>query len=686
MDEKFTNKEVSPVSEISIHHLVNVLADATFICDITGRILICSDKAVTFFGISDKSRIINSNFQSYIAYEYVDEAYYLLQNSGNDPLEQKSGNFLVKKGIKDSLFATLTFSPLRTGQQMVRYVLVSFRDAPKQDPGVELLHKKDVRLSRLFETLVNQSITQSERIQRLLSQVGETLGCITSAYNALRENELVQVQAWESPFNNVIGPHLCARQMYDYMSEHHETITLFRKPMLTAFLENEPSYREDSGVKAILGLLISKQGKPSGILTAVFAYNYSFPEIDKQLLSTIAAVLENDEPAKPAEKQVEKVSEKSKEVSFRQLIDCFSDPVCVLSPDGLIMELNKAAVKSYGYTREELIGQSPTMLSADDRTEAAKIEKAIKLAYKGDSQKMEWWGKRKDGTVFPKEVVFNKSKYYDRDAVIAIGRDLSDSKKVEEELLRYNKELKDSNVSKDKFFSILAHDLKNPFQGLLGFIDLLYEDIDELTSTQVKEYLANVRNASYHTYALLENLLEWSRIQSGKMPFTPTVFSIRDEITSVINVLDNNAIQKEINLINEVGPGLFVEADRNMIRSVLQNIITNSIKFSNSNGKVIVRGRVMNPAELTINANSDDKRQWLEVSITDNGIGIPQEILPKLFQLDGQYSQAGTANEPGTGLGLVLCHEMVQKNGGKIWADSLPGQGTTFLFTLPLSN
>jgi signal transduction histidine kinase len=170
------------------------------------------------------------------------------------------------------------------------------------------------------------------------------------------------------------------------------------------------------------------------------------------------------------------------------------------------------------------------------------------------------------------------------------------------------------------------------------------------------------------------------------MPFTPTVFSIRDEITSVINVLDNNAIQKEINLINEVGPGLFVEADRNMIRSVLHNIITNSIKFSNSNGKVIVRGRVMNPAELNINANSDDKRQWLEVSITDNGIGIPQEILPKLFQLDGQYSQAGTANEPGTGLGLVLCHEMVQKNGGKIWADSLPGQGTTFLFTLPLSN
>jgi signal transduction histidine kinase len=293
--------------------------------------------------------------------------------------------------------------------------------------------------------------------------------------------------------------------------------------------------------------------------------------------------------------------------------------------------------------------------------------------------------KRKDGEILPTEIFFNKTIYNGHETVIAAGRDLTESKKVVNELLRQNNELKESNKSKDKFFSIFAHDLKNPFQGLLGFIDLLYEDLDELSNEQVKEYLSNVRNASYHTYALLENLLEWSRIQSGKMPFTPTIFDIHDEISSVISVLDNNATQKEIKLINEVDPNIMVEADRNMIRSVIQNIVTNSIKFSNANGRVVIRGRV--PQTYKAKTSSEPGgRHWLEISVSDNGIGIPEEIIPKLFKLNGQYSSTGTANEPGTGLGLVLCHEMVEKNGGRIWAESIPGQGTTFIFTILLSN
>jgi signal transduction histidine kinase len=169
------------------------------------------------------------------------------------------------------------------------------------------------------------------------------------------------------------------------------------------------------------------------------------------------------------------------------------------------------------------------------------------------------------------------------------------------------------------------------------------------------------------------------------MPFNPTQFSIHDEIDSVISVLDNNATRKEIKLINEVDPELIVEADRNMIHSVIQNLITNSIKFSNLKGRVVLRSRVPKTnTKSKISAEPGD-RQWLEISVSDNGIGIPEEILPRLFKLNGQYSQAGTANEPGTGLGLVLCHEMVEKNGGHIWAESIAGQGATFIFTIPLS-
>ena len=154
----------------------------------------------------------------------------------------------------------------------------------------------------------------------------------------------------------------------------------------------------------------------------------------------------------------------------------------------------------------------------------------------------------------------------------------------------------------------------------------------------------------------------------------------------MISVLDHNATQKDIKLYNEVNQGIEVEADRNMIRSVIQNLITNSIKFSNSKGKVVVRSRIPQAYSRSDHSHSDNVRRWLEVSISDNGVGIPEEIIPKLFKLNGQYSQAGTANEPGTGLGLVLCHEMVEKNGGHIWAESIAGQGTTFIFTLPISN
>jgi len=128
-----------------------------------------------------------------------------------------------------------------------------------------------------------------------------------------------------------------------------------------------------------------------------------------------------------------------------------------------------------------------------------------------------------------------------------------------------------------------------------------------------------------------------------------------------------------------------VSADRNMIHSVLQNLITNSIKFSNTSGRVVVRCRVPQTYSKAKTSAGKNDIQFLEVSVSDSGIGIPEDILPKLFKLNGQYSQSGTANEPGTGLGLVLCHEMILKNGGKIWAESIEGQGTTFVFTVPIS-
>lgn len=677
MDENFTSRNLSTVSEISVYQLVNALSDAAFICDHSGHIVVCSDLVVPFFDITDKARVIGSSFQSFIAYEFVDEAYYMLLNAVNEDNKRKSGKFQVKKGLNETIYAIVTFAPIVNDSSSGKYILVTFNEVPVADPEIGLLHKKDVRLSRLFEILSSNIDHPANSTFNLVSQIGETLGAIFCTYNHLENGELFPLATWESPFNKGLNPQLFSKQLLDYLTDQKETLILIRKPLLTEFLQSEPLYNQDSGVIAILGLSILKNSVVEGIITVVFPFNYSLTNFDKQFLQTISSIIEN-------ESRNAQQATTTPEFLFRELIDRFIDPVYILSSDGIIMEANKGAFNYYGYERQELIGQTHLLFTAEGKYDNELIHQMLEKALNGEPQRFEWSVKHKNGEILPMEISFTKSYYNGHDTVIATGHDLTETKKAADVLLRHNKELEESNLSKDKFFGIFAHDLKNPFQGLLGFIDLLYEDLDELSSEQVKEYLSNVRNASYHTYALLENLLEWSRIQSGKMPFTPTVFDICDEISSVITVLDNNATQKDITLVNEVDPHIMVEADRNMIHSVIQNLVTNSIKFTNTNGRVVIRGRVPQTYVKASSTESGD-RIWLEVSVSDNGIGIPEEILPRLFRLDGQYSQTGTANEPGTGLGLVLCHEMIEKNGGRIWAESIPGQGTTFLFTIPLS-
>jgi len=679
MDESYTGRNLLTVSEISAYQLVNVLTDAAFVCDHTGRIVAYSEQVIPFFGLIDKGKILGSSFQSYIAHEHIDEAYFILLKAVNEDNSRLAGKFLIRKGLSKTFYADIAFASIVPETKTDKYILVTFREAPLADSGVEILHKKDVRLSRLLETLIGHADNQEDRTRYLVSQIGETLGATTCTYNRFEKDDLYPLASWESPFNQGINPQLCSKQLFDHLTDQGENSILILKPVLTKFLASEPLYNEDWGVKAILGVTIRKNNAVNGILTAVFTFNYSFPDIDKLYIQTIAQVIGN-----AGRDTIQEII--SPEVSFRDMIDSITEPVYILSADGILMEVNKCAAKYHSLERGKLIGQTLSHLSAEDKNNTELVNQLFEKALKGEPQKIEWWGKNKNGEAFPFEISLSNSKYYDHDVVIATGRDLTETKKEVDELLRQNIELKESNLSKDKFFGIFAHDLKNPFQGLLGFIDLLYEDLDELSNAQVKEYLANVRSASYHTYTLLENLLEWSRIQSGKMSFTPTVFDIRDEISSVISILDNNAIQKEIQLINEVDPGIMVEADKNMIHSVIQNLVTNSIKFSNTKGRVVIRGRVPQTYAKVKNSGESDERMWLEISIADNGIGIPDEILPRLFKLNGQYSQPGTANEPGTGLGLVLCHEMVEKNGGRIWAESIAGQGTTFIFTLPLAN
>ncbi|MCX7797137.1 MAG: PAS domain-containing sensor histidine kinase [Melioribacter sp.] len=256
-----------------------------------------------------------------------------------------------------------------------------------------------------------------------------------------------------------------------------------------------------------------------------------------------------------------------------------------------------------------------------------------------------------------------------------ILRDYTERKKHEaqlkelvEKLEILNQELKNSNAAKDKFFSIIAHDLRSPFGSLLSFSEFLYQDIDELSKEEIKSFAENINEAAKTVFALLENLLQWSRIQTGTISFKPHHFKVYDVVNKVLNLLSNNAAIKKIQIVNNINPEHVVFADKDMVFSVLQNLISNAIKFTFENGKILLA--------------SEEKDNMIEISITDNGVGIDQQDLEKLFRIDIPFTKAGTKDEKGSGLGLILCKEMIEKNGGKIWVNSELGKGTTFSFSL----
>jgi len=237
-------------------------------------------------------------------------------------------------------------------------------------------------------------------------------------------------------------------------------------------------------------------------------------------------------------------------------------------------------------------------------------------------------------------------------------------------LIERQKDIEYLNASKDKFFSIIAHDLKNPFSSIIGLSEILKEEIKSSDTSVLENYAGMINKSAVQTLRLLENLLEWANSQRGKIVFNPVIINLRELFNEEFSILNEMAMEKSIELKSSFSDNLTISADKNMIKTILRNLISNAIKFTNKNGKVEVKADIM----------SDQ----LEISVSDNGIGMKDETIAKLFKLDSNISTYGTENEKGTGLGLFLCKEFVEKHGGKIWVESESGKGSTFKFILPM--
>lgn len=240
---------------------------------------------------------------------------------------------------------------------------------------------------------------------------------------------------------------------------------------------------------------------------------------------------------------------------------------------------------------------------------------------------------------------------------------------IEEKLRKSEKELLELNATKDKFFSIVAHDLKNPIGSFRSVSELITQMFDKISKEELREFIEEMSKSSTHLFKLLENLLMWSRSQTGALQIHPEYFDLGYVSESGIGLLKLNANNKGIELVNNIGKGLLVYADQNMINTVLRNLASNALKFTTKGGKVSV--------------DASSKGSFTEVYVKDSGVGMSEEVVSKLFRIDSHHSDVGTDNEKGTGLGLILCKEFIEKQGGSIRVESKLGEGSTFIFTIP---
>lgn len=354
---------------------------------------------------------------------------------------------------------------------------------------------------------------------------------------------------------------------------------------------------------------------------------------------------------------------------YVNLFDFSPIPYFTLEPEGIIQEVNLSASKMFGIERKKLIGKN--FLTFVPFYEKDAFQSFLKTVFNNSvkhSRELKVTGK--DKKLY--HVLLDGLKLEDFVAPVQYCQvaliDLTEYKRIEESLKRSNEELKKLNIAKDKFFSIIAHDLRNPFHSLLGFSEILASEIETLSNEQIVKFSKGLNDDLRNIYGLLDNLLQWSMMQRDMLDYNPIKLDLHNLVHKMIAISSKMAEKKNITIYNNIVHGTFVYADVDMLRSIIQNLLINAIKFTRLKGNIVF--------------SSAEKGNLIEVSVEDSGTGIESRAIPGLFSFDRLFSNSGTADERGTGLGLPLCKEFVERNDGKIWVESEPGKGSKFIFIL----
>lgn len=364
-------------------------------------------------------------------------------------------------------------------------------------------------------------------------------------------------------------------------------------------------------------------------------------------------------------KQAEEALVKS-DLQIRTFLDATQESLYMFDKNGIIISANTTAAKRLKLPLNEIIGHSFSEFVSENIA-SSRMSYLEGVVNTGKPVQFEDFRDNYyfEHNYFP--VLHNNVTI----GVVSFSRDITDKKNAEEALRDSEVKLKELIATKDKFFNILAHDLKNPFTSLLGSTELLYTNIHKMDNEKIAKLALILNDSAKSGYAILLNLLDWSRSQTGLIKLNPERINIKKITDENIQDLRLFSTNKEIDIHSEIDEDIFVFTDKNMINAVLRNLLSNSLKFTRKGGKV------------TVSVYTSDKK--VTISVKDTGIGISEDNIIKLFRIDTRFQLPGTDNELGTGLGLKLCKEFIEKLGGNIWVESKENIGSEFKFWIPLN-
>ena len=366
-------------------------------------------------------------------------------------------------------------------------------------------------------------------------------------------------------------------------------------------------------------------------------------------------------------KEVEKKLFES-ENRYRLIIETANEGI-LIGQGEMLKFVNPRILELTGYTEEELLSR-PFLDFVDPEYRDLLIQNQIKRI-KGEVIQLKYPIKilRKDNSTRWVEMGGVKIEWDGQPATMNFVTDITKRKQAEEEIKLQNATLQRTIAEKDKFFSIIAHDIRSPFSGFLGLTQIMAEELPSLTMAEIQDIADSMRNSATNLFRLLENLLQWSLIQQGQIPFNPQAVAIRTVVQESILIVLEPARIKDIEIQNDIADDLMGLADHHMLQTVFRNLISNAVKFTPKGGKIHLCAKI-NPENC------------VEFSIRDTGIGMSQPLVDKLFRLDVQTGRKGTEGEASTGLGLLLCKEFIEKHNGNLWVESEEGKGSTFYFTI----